>query len=103
MVSAVPSSARARSRFGSSAVSRKTTQLSAEAHSAADSTPTFASASWLPWKASEAISSDTMKPMPATAPAPVTAAQPTGGRIAPRLTRASSQAAPTVPAGFPTT
>ena len=45
--------------------------------------PTFAPASWLPWKASEAISSDTMKPMPATAPAPITAAQPTGGRIAP--------------------
>jgi len=44
-----------------------------------------------------------MKPMPATAPAPVTAAQPTGGRIAPRLTRVSSQAAPTVPAGLPAT
>ena len=43
--------------------------------------PTFASASWVPWKASEAISSDTMKPIPAMAPAPVTAAQPTGGRI----------------------
>ena len=55
------------------------------------------------WKASEAISRDTMKPMPAMAPAPVTAAQPTGGRIAPRLTRVSSQAAPTVPAGFPAT
>ena len=87
MVSAVPSSARSRSRSGSSAVSRKTTQPSAEAHTAADTMPTFASASWLPWKASEAISSDTMKPMPATVPAPVTAAQPTGGRIAPRLTR----------------
>ena len=65
--------------------------------------PSFASASWLPWKASEAISRDTMNPMPATAPAPVTAAQPTGGRIRPRLTRVSSQAAPTVPAGLPTT
>jgi hypothetical protein len=103
MVSAVPSSARARSRLGSSAVSRKTAQPSADAHSAADRMPTFASASWVPRKASEAISSDTMKPMPATAPAPVTAAQPTGGRIRPRLTRVSSQAAPTVPAGFPTT
>jgi hypothetical protein len=45
MVSAVPSSARARSHFGSSAVSRKMAQPSAEAHSAADRMPTLASAS----------------------------------------------------------
>ena len=32
--------------------------------------------------------------MPAMTPAPATAAQPTGGRIGPRLIRASSQAAP---------
>jgi hypothetical protein len=32
--------------------------------------------------------------MPATVPAPVTAAQPTGGRIAPRLIRVSSQGGP---------
>ena len=63
----------------------------------------FASASRLPWKASEAISSDTVKPMPAMAPAPVTAAQPAGGRTRPRLIRASSQAAATVPAGLPPT
>jgi hypothetical protein len=41
--------------------------------------------------------------MPAMAPAPVTAAQPTGGRIVPRLIRTSSQAAATVPAGLPMT
>jgi hypothetical protein len=41
--------------------------------------------------------------MPAMAPAPVTAAQPTGGRIVPRLIRTSSQAAATVPGGLPTT
>jgi hypothetical protein len=103
MASAVPSRARARSGSGSSAVSRKTAQPSSDAHSAADSTPTLASASRLPWKASEAINSDTVKPMPAMAPAPVTAAQPTGGRIVPRLIRTSSQAAATVPAGLPTT
>src|SRR5262249_20822332 len=90
-------------RLGSSAVMRKTAQPSAEAHNAADRMPAFASASCAPPKASEAISSDTMNPMPAIAPAPVTAAQPTGGRIAPRLSRVSSQAAPAVPAGFPTT
>jgi len=48
MVSAVPSSARARSCFGSSAVSRKTAQPSADAHTAADKMPTFASASCVP-------------------------------------------------------
>ena len=90
MVSAVPSSARNRSRSGSIAVSRKTAQPSTDAHNAADSMPAFASASWLPWKASEAISRDTIKPMPAMAPAPVTAAQPTGGRIRLRLNLASS-------------
>ena len=76
---------------------RNTSQLSADAQIAADSTPTLASASWAPWNASEAISKETMKPMPAMAPAPVTAAQPMGGRIVPLLTRLSSHAAPSVP------
>jgi hypothetical protein len=49
------------------------------------------------------ISSETVNPMPAMVPAPVTAAQPTGGRSRPRDTRSSSQAAPTVPAGLPST
>ena len=102
-VSAVPRSARRRSRFGSIAVSRKTSQVSADAPAAADRMPTLASASSVPRKASEAISRDTMKPMPAMVPTPVTAAQPIGGRIRPRLTFVSSHAAPTVPAGFPST
>ena len=59
--------------------------------------PTLASASSASWKASEAISRDTMNPMPAMVPTPVTAAQPTGGRILPRLIRARSHAAATVP------
>ena len=46
--SAVPSSAASRTRFGSNVVRRKTTQVSAEAHNAADSTPTLASASSVP-------------------------------------------------------
>ncbi len=44
-----------------------------------------------------------MKPTPAMVPAPVTAAQPIGGWILPRLTLVSSQAAATVPTGFPAT
>lgn len=84
--------ARWRSRFGSIAVSRKTSQVSADEHTAADRMPTSASASSVPWKASEAISRDTMKPMPAMVPTPATAAQPIGGRIRPRLTRVRSHA-----------
>ena len=102
MTCEVPSRARICSRLGSSAVTRNTIQVSADAHRAADKTPTFASCSCSPRKASEAISRDTVNPMPAIAPAPATAAQPIGGRIRPRLIRVSSQAAPVVPAGLPT-
>ena len=102
MTSAVPIRARIFSRLGSSAVSRNTIQVAAEAHSAAESTPIFASCSSAPRKASDAISRDTVNPTPAIAPAPVTAAHPIGGRMRPRLSRVTSQAAPTVPAGFPT-
>ncbi len=103
IVCPVPSSALTLSRFGSKAVARNTSQDKTEAVTAADKMPTFASASCTPRKAREAISSETMNPIPAMAPAPVTAAQPTGGLIRPRLARARSQAAPTVPIGFPAT
>ena len=63
----------------------------------------MASASSVPWKASEAISSDTVKPIPAIVPVPSTAAQPTGGRMRPRLTVVTSQAIPVVPSGLPST
>ena len=56
-----------------------------------------------PLKARVAISRETVKPMPAIAPAPATAAQPTGGRSRPRLSRVTSQDAPTMPIGLPTT
>ena len=44
-----------------------------------------------PWKASVAIRSETVKPMPAIAPPPSTDAQPTGGRIRPRLSLVTSR------------
>lgn len=71
--------------------------------SAALSTPSFASSSSAPWKARLAISSDTVKPIPAIVPPPATAAQPTGGRIRPPLVRLTSAVAPTMPAGLPAT
>ena len=42
-------------------------------------TPSLASWSWLPWKASVAMRMETVKPIPAMVPVPATAAQPTGG------------------------
>ena len=44
-----------------------------------------------------------MNPIPAIVPPPATAAQPTGGRSRPRLTRVTIQALPTTPTGLPTT
>ena len=95
--------ARILSRLGSRAVTLNTSQVTAEEHSAADRMPSLASASRVPWKASDAMSRDTVKPIPAMVPAPSTAAQPTGGRIRPRVTLLTSQAVPAVPTGLPTT
>ena len=64
-------------RLGQQPVARSTIQVRQEAHSAAVSTPSFASSSSTPRKASVAISSETVKPIPAIAPPPSTAAQPT--------------------------
>ena len=100
--SAVPSSARIRSGAGSRAVARKTSQVSAEATSAALRTPSFASSSVSPWKARLAIRSETVNPIPAMVPPPATAAQPTGGRSRPRLSFVTSRQAPLIPIGFPT-
>jgi hypothetical protein len=44
---------------------------------------------------------DTVKPIPATVPVPMTAPQPTDGRSRPRLSRVASHAQPAVPSGFP--
>ena len=101
--SAVPRRARIFSRLGSRMVALNTSQVTADEHSAADRMPSLASASRVPWKASAAMSSDTVKPIPAMVPAPSTAAQPTGGWIRPRVSLLTSQAAPVVPTGLPTT
>ena len=53
-------------------------------------------------KASDAISSETVNPMPATAPPPSTDTHPTGGRMRPRLSLVTSAAAPVMPIGLPT-
>ena len=49
------------------------------------------------------MSSATVKPMPAIVPLPSTAAQPTGGRIRPRMSRVTAHAVATTPSGLPTT
>jgi hypothetical protein len=103
MTSAVPSRARTCSRAGSSAAARKTSQVTAGAATTLDSTPSLASCSWVPVKASVAIRMDTANPIPAIAPTPATAAQPTGGRSLPWLTLVSSHDAPVMPTGFPAT
>jgi len=66
-------------------------------------TPSFASSRWSPRKASVAIRSETVKPMPATVPAPPTAAQPTGGRSRPRVARVGSQVPLRMPIGLTAT
>ena len=76
---------------GSSAVARKSSQVRIAAQSAALRIPSFASSSWPPSKASVATRSGTVKPIPAIVPPPATAAQPTGGRSRPRLSRVASQ------------
>ncbi len=65
------------------------------------SRPSFASSSRSPLSAMVAISRATVKPIPAIAPPPATAAQPTGGRSRPRLARVSSQEVPVIPIGLP--
>ena len=102
MTSEVPSSAWSRRRQGSPCTTRNTSQVSNDAPSAADKMPSFASARVSPDNASEAISSETVNPIPATAPTPVTAPHPTGGVTRPRVSRASSHAMPHVPIGLPT-
>jgi len=72
-----------------------------DAESAAVRMPTFASSSCVPWNASAAISSETVKPMPAIVPAPATATQPTGGLRRPPVRRETSATLPATPTGFP--
>jgi hypothetical protein len=88
--------------FGIRAVARNTAQVDAEATSAAESTPSLASASCSPEKASVAISSETVNPIPAMVPLPATAAQPTDGRIRPRVSRSSTRDTPMTATGLPT-
>ena len=79
--SASPSSARAagwRQQRGD----RKTSQVSRRRDDAPPAHPHFASSSSRPVEGRAAISSDTVKPMPAIVPLPSTATQPTGGRTA---------------------
>ena len=73
------------------------------ATTAALRTPTFASARSAPRKASDAIRSETVSPIPAIVPAPATEAQPTGARSRSPLSRSASQVEPTIPTGLPTT
>ena len=99
----VPYSARSLVRGESLPMPRNTSQVSSVAQIAPESTPSFASARSLPVKASEAMSSDTVNPMPATVPTPSTAPQPTGGARRRLVSLLTSHAMPAVPIGLPTT
>ena len=82
-------------------VALSTAQVSADAPNPAVSTPSLASWRSTPWKASVAISSETVKPMPAIVPPPRTEAQPTGGLIRPRVMRVTTNVTPATPIGLP--
>ena len=84
-------------------MARNVTQVSSDAPAAAPRMPSLASSSSTPEKARVAISSATVKPIPAIVPPATTAAHPTGGRSRPRLSRATSQETPTMPTGLPIT
>ena len=103
MVCAVPSRTWARRTGGSAAVTRKSAQVTTAAPNAAVKMPSLASARSGPVNASAAISRLTVKPMPAIVPPPVTAAQPTGGRSRPPVSRVTSHDPATMPTGLPTT
>jgi hypothetical protein len=49
------------------------------------------------------MSSETVNPIPAVAPPPTSAAQPTGGRRRPRLRIVTRYDAPRIPIGLPAT
>ena len=76
-------------------MARNSSQVMSAAPTAALKMPNFASSSSRPSKASVATSSATVKPIPAIVPPPATAAQPTGGRSRPRVSRVSSHELPT--------
>ena len=84
-------------------MARNTSQVTSDAQRTALRMPTFASSSRSPSNARVATSKATVKPTPAIVPAPLTAAQPTGGRRRPPLSRVTSQEPPMMPTGFPRT
>ncbi len=82
-------------------VARKTSQVASDAAERRAQHPELGLGKRRPLKARLAISSETVKPMPAMVPPPASAAQPTGGRSAPRLAKRSASEAPTIPSGLP--
>ena len=84
-------------------MTRNSSHVTSDAPSAAARMPTLASSSCRPSNASDATSSETVKPTPAMVPAPATAPQPTGGRTRPPLIRVNSHEEPRMPSGLPTT
>ena len=97
----LPTIARSRMPRGSRRVARSTTAETSGAPTRVVRMPSLASASCGPLKASVAISSETVKPMPAIAAPPSTDPQPTGGTIRPRVTRPTIAVAPEIPSGLP--
>jgi len=98
-----PRSARLRSGDGRRSVIWNTNQVSRAATTAAVSTPSVASFNSTPVNATEATSSETVKPIPAKVPPPRAAIQPTGGRSRPLVTLLTRAETVMIPAGLPTT
>ena len=99
----MPAIWRALTSAGSRRITRKTTQARQGATSAAARTPSFASSSCWPSKARLEISSETVKPMPATVAPPAVTGQLSPRRRPSSHGRDASQTAPRMPSGLPTT
>ena len=99
----MPAIWRALTDAGSLAITRNTIQLRRDATIAAPSTPSLASSSRWPVNACVEISSETVKPMPATAPPPTIVGQLSDRRRPLSQGRDASQVAVTMPIGLPIT
>ncbi len=103
MSSAVRATCRARSASGSRLTIRVSTHATAGATTTVQSVPSLASSSSMPWKARRETSSDTVKPMPAQAPAVRSTGSLIGERGPCSAGRDAIQEPVNTPIGLPTT
>ncbi len=102
MSSAVPAICRARTLAGSRLNERSTAQPTAAPARTEPSAPSLASSSRSPVKARLAISSETVKPIPANAPPAASSGGLSGERGPCSAGREASHEAPAMPSGLPT-